>query len=195
MITTLSDLLGPPDRILEIATGQFLFHRDSPASEIFFVESGRFRLERTTESGIAVTLSVAVAGEGLAEAALFSETYHCDAVAERRSVALAFTRSRVLNDLREDSELSFRLLRLASGRIQYLRSILELRGIRSAADRVVQYLRVRQWRGESPEPRPFKAMAEEIGLAPETFYRTLKKLEEDGVVQRDENRLWLTPDT
>jgi DNA-binding IclR family transcriptional regulator len=38
-------------------------------------------------------------------------------------------------------------------------------------------------------------MAEEIGLAPETFYRTLKKLEEDGVVQRDENRLWLTPDT
>ena len=65
-----------------LTRGQVLFHRGDPAAATFVVGYGRLRLIRHVPGGGQVTHYVAREGDTLAEAALFSETYHCDAVAD-----------------------------------------------------------------------------------------------------------------
>lgn len=169
----------------ELRRGQILFRLGDPATAIFGVESGRLRLVRHTVEGSPVTLAVAGAGEILAEAALFSENYHCDAVAECPSRVLVYPKSRVLEALRTDTDFALGLTQVLASQVRTLRARLELRNIRSARDRVLAYL--------SLHPRPvtpaggrryLKDMAQEVGLAPEVFYRTLARLQREGVVPR-----------
>ena len=68
---------------------------------------------------------------------------------------------------------------------------LELRGVQSARKRLLQYIALSTPDGTSAMPldRPFKFMAEDLGLAPETFYRTLAELEKNGLISRTRNSI------
>ena len=77
----LDKALGAKVAIRELASGEELFSQGARARAIFALESGRLRLLRRTVAGHLVVLHRARAGELFAEAAFFSETYHCDAVA------------------------------------------------------------------------------------------------------------------
>ncbi len=67
-----------------------------------------------------------------------------------------------------------------------LRSHLEIRNIRSAKERVVQFLRLAasEENGSITFSRPLKDIAGDIGLTHEAFYRTLAKLESSGEIAR-----------
>ena len=69
----------------ELAAGQALFRQGDAVTAIFAVERGRLRLIRHTVDERKVVLHTARAGELLAEAALFSDSYHCDAIADLAS--------------------------------------------------------------------------------------------------------------
>jgi CRP-like cAMP-binding protein len=64
-----------------LAPGELLFRQGDPATAIYKVESGRLRLIRRTVDDHLVTLHTARRGEFFAEASLFADAYHCDAVA------------------------------------------------------------------------------------------------------------------
>src|SRR5947207_9585664 len=66
----------------DLVAGATLFRQGDPATAVFVIERGRLAMVRHTPDGRRVTLFTAGAGESFAEAALFSEVYHCDAVAE-----------------------------------------------------------------------------------------------------------------
>ena len=67
--------------VRELAEGELLFQQGDLASAIFEVASGRVRLVRRTIDDHLVAMYTARPGDLLAEAALFSNVYHCDAVA------------------------------------------------------------------------------------------------------------------
>lgn len=61
--------------------GQFLFHLGDPVRVMHFVRNGTVHLIRHQSDGSALVLQKAEAGSILAEASLYADKYHCDAVA------------------------------------------------------------------------------------------------------------------
>jgi len=77
------------EHLRRLNPGEALFRQGDPAAAIFRLESGQIHLLRHTEDGASVLMHVARAGETLAEAALFADAYHCDAIARAPSWVIA----------------------------------------------------------------------------------------------------------
>ncbi len=175
----------------QLAGGEFLFRRGDRATASFVIDSGRLRLIRHGQDGRTLTLLVAGPGEIFAEAALFSEHYHCDAVADVASTVAVLPKTEIVQQLRNNSALAMRLLALQAQQIQRLRTQLELRNIRSAEERVWQYLLLNADGDQLLLERPLKDMAGDIGLSHEAFYRALATLQNNDRVRRAEGIIYL----
>jgi CRP-like cAMP-binding protein len=177
----------------ELAEGEPLFHQGHPAVAIFEVLSGRLRLVRRTVDDHLVALHTARTSDLFAEAALFSDVYHCDAVAGAPSRVRVLPKPALLSALRADPALFEAFSARLARQLQALRSRLELRNVRSARERVLQYLRLAaaaDGRTVAVEGR-LQDIAADLGLTLEAFYRTLATLEADGVIARTETSIKL----
>ena len=89
-----------------LAPGELLFRQGDRATAIYKVESGRLRLIRRTVDDHLVILHTARRGEFFAEASLFAEAYHCDAVADAQSRVRVYPKAIVMEALRTDPSLA-----------------------------------------------------------------------------------------
>lgn len=149
-----------------------------PSRGIVFVKTGRLALIRHTESGVRVTLHVAKAGETVAEASLFSPTYHCDCVAMEQSQTVRLSKTTLLNRIETDTEFSVLLMNRFANQIIGYRRRLELLAIPKAEDRVLEALADGWLTGTVIE------FAASIGLTHEATYRALSRLVDRGIVDR-----------
>jgi CRP-like cAMP-binding protein len=170
----------------DLAVGEALFHQGDRATAIFAVETGRIKLVRYLSSGAEVCLQVARVKDTFAEAALFSETYHCDAIADLPSQVAIYSKAEFLKLFQADPELALAFTQRLTKQIQALRTQVELRNIHSAYERVLQHLLLMVEPGQTTIcfDRPLKDAARDIGLTHEVFYRTLAQLEQAGAISR-----------
>jgi CRP/FNR family transcriptional regulator, dissimilatory nitrate respiration regulator len=176
-----------------LSAQQILFHQGEVATALFAVQSGRMKLVRYLENGVEVCLHIARAGESFAEAALFSETYHCDAIADTPSCISMYPKQSVFQLLKAQPEWALDFTALLAKQTQFLRTRLELHNVHSARDRTLQYLfLLKEPNQEMIElDRPLRQVAREIGLTHEAFYRALAQLETEGYLSRDRRRIRL----
>ena len=176
-----------------LASGELLFSQGDQAAAIYKVESGRLRLIRRTVDDHLVILHTARRGEFFAEAALFSDTYHCDAVAAAPSSVRVYPKQIVMEAMRTDPALAEAFMARLARQLQDLRARMELRNIRSARDRVLQYLRLRAGvHGRTIEIEgQLQDIAAEIGMTREALYRTLAVLEAEGHLTRTNTTILL----
>lgn len=179
-------------RVLD--TGDFLFRADTRTAGLFEVVEGRIKLVRIAPSGRETILYAASAGDILAEASIFSPTYHCDAVAATHSVVRLYPKEPLFAAFRENPMAAQAFTGMLAREIMRLRTRLELRNIRSARDRLHAYLLLRREDDSSSVilREPLIQVAAEIGLAHETVYRTLAAMEADGEIVRRGTRIILT---
>lgn len=176
----------------QLAAGESLFRQGDRATAIFRVESGRLRLVRHLPDGSLVTLHVARHGESFAEAALFSDRYHCDAVAEVDSVVVVLAKRDLLVGLRQDPEAALAFAAQMSRQVRDLRLRLELRNIRSAAARLEMWLHLQaDERGRVVPAQSWTEIATELGLTREAVYRALARLQRDRRLRRDKTGITL----
>ena len=189
----LPDRLAREGTVRQLAPGESLFHQGDRATAIFEVESGRLRLIRRTVDDHLVILHTARRGEFFAEASLFAEAYHCDAVAAAPSRVRVYPKAKVMEALAADPALAAAFMARLAHQLQELRARMELRNIRSARDRVLQYLRLRAGsQGRSiPVEGQLQDIAAEIGITREALYRTLAALEAEGQLARTETAILL----
>lgn len=184
--------LEAPSAVRELAAGELLFRQGDPAAAIYRVESGRLRLIRRTIDDHLVILHTARRGEFFAEAALFAEAYHCDAVAAVPSRVRIHPKAMMMEALRADPALAEAFMARLARQLQDLRARMELRNIRSAKERVLQFLRLRAGQGRSiPIEGQLQDIAAEIGMTREALYRTLAVLEAEGRLNRTETTILL----
>ncbi|WP_136417980.1 Crp/Fnr family transcriptional regulator [Herbaspirillum sp. ST 5-3] len=176
----------PDARRLE--AGDMLFRQGDKSFGMFRLATGRIRLLRSTPGGADMPMHTVRAGELFAEASLFSERYHCDAIALQRSEVLVYPKAALQHALRQDPDALWAFAAELAQRVQGLRTRLELSRIHSAPERVLQALRLRcdasgTWKPDAT----LKRFAEEIGLTHEALYRALAALEREGrIARRDE---------
>jgi len=177
-----------------LAPGELLFRQGDPAVAIYKVESGRLRLIRRTVDDHLVILHTARRGEFFAEASLFADAYHCDGVAAVPSSVRVYPKQNAMDAMRKDPALAEAFTARLARQLQELRARMELRNIRSARDRVLQYLRLRAGvQGRSiPVEGQLQDIAAEIGMTREALYRTLAALETEGRLTRTETAILLT---
>ena len=179
--------------VRDLAPGEMVFRQGDSASAIFAVEQGRVRLVRHTVDDHRVALHTARAGELFAEAALFSDIYHCDAAADVPSRVRVLSKSKLLAAFDEDPQVAKRFMAILARQVMTLRTRLEQRSIRSARERILQHLALLA--GEDGSTVQLEGtlidLAAEIGLTHEVLYRNLAALERDGFVRRSQGSLVL----
>jgi len=177
----------------DLAAGQILFSQNDPALASFAVETGRLRLVRHTREGKPVVFQVVRAGESFAESALFLDTYGCDAVAEVPSRVLTYPKQLLRTALLDYPALTTDFFERLVKQSQALQERLELRSIRSARDRVLQYLLNEARPDETTVhlDRHLKDIAGDLGLTAEVLYRTLARLEREGLIHRTKQQITL----
>ena len=181
-------------RVLD--AGDVLFRRGDRANAIFEVDQGRLRLVRHTIDNRPVTLHTARAGELFAEAALFADRYHCDAVAASAARVRVHPKRALLAAFRGDPALGERFMATLAHQIHALRSQLEVRNIRSARERVLSHLVLAADAGSRRVRLDGTLMdlAGEIGLSHEALYRTLAALEAEGIIAKTRSSIILKKD-
>ena len=176
------------ERALE--AGQTLFRQGARTAGLYRIVRGKVRLARFDRSGREAVLHSASDGETIAEASLFSPTYHCDAIATTDAVVRLYPKALVLAALQDDPQAARAFMAMLARQIMSLRASLEQRNIRSARDRVRHYLAVNLGAdGTMPLPGSLKDLAARLGLTHEALYRTLSQMESDGEIERLEGKI------
>ena len=179
--------------VRDLLAGEFLFRQGDQAAAIYKVESGRVRLIRRTVDDHLVILHAARRGEFFAEASLFAKAYHCDAIAPVASQVRVYPKASVMTALRSDPALAEAFMARLAYQLQEIRARMELRNIRSARERVLQYLRLRagdDGRSVALEGQ-LQDIAVETGITREALYRTLASLAAEGSLTRTETEIVL----
>ncbi|MEO5755436.1 MAG: Crp/Fnr family transcriptional regulator [Mesorhizobium sp.] len=180
------------DRSLSL--GQFLFRQGETAESVFLIRRGRLRMLRHLASGDAVAIHTGRAGELFAEAALFADSYHCDAQALETVTVASCPKVDIQRAFAASSSLAMAWIERVTSQLHAARNALELRNIRSAEDRVLKHLQLRaSATGEVAFEGRLLDIAAELGLTHEAYYRTLAGLERSGAISRERRRIRLRP--
>ncbi len=155
---------------LTLSSGDILFRQGEAAGAFYVLQQGTITLSRWSRSGDQIVVHTAYNGESFAEAALFSEIYHCDAQAKTACNLWQIDKAAVLAALMAEPDFALQLTAKFAGQIQALRHRQELLAIRSAQERVYAALCAGMLTID------IKHFADSIGLAPETTYRALAVL-------------------
>lgn len=136
-------LPDPYNRLPDIAlhhvsavSRETLFRQGAVTKGLYVVLTGRVHLERVGPNGERFVIHRATAGTSFAEASIFSDKYHCDAVVIEAGDLVRIDKAAVLAAF-VDADFALSYGRQASRQIQTQRQILEIVGIRSAEDRVL----------------------------------------------------------
>jgi len=162
-----------PSHVIVLEPGQYLFHLGDPVRCMHIVHAGRVHLVRYQRDGSALVLQRAGVGSIVAEASLYSETYHCDGVADEPVRLLAFAKSGVHQRLRADPDFAGAWAMYLAHELQRARLQAEILSIRTVAKRLDAWLAARG--GEGPYRGDWKTVANEIGVSPEALYREMAK--------------------
>ena len=163
---------GAPTRKLE--DGGTLFRRDDPVEWAFLVREGRVSLRRPLQDGGLLTLHMADAGELVAEASLFADHYHCDAVADTATTVSLLPKAQVLSDLENaaaSDRLAIRAFERTAKELQKMRTRIEIMRLRKVSDRLDAYLELYA----PPDAGGWVHVADWIGVSPPALYRELAK--------------------
>jgi CRP-like cAMP-binding protein len=172
---------------LNLKKGECLFHQGANIERLFFLEKGRIKLVRNTIEGQPLIIHIAYSQETFAEASLFSDKYHCNAICDSSSIVLSFSKNEVLAYLKLHPKYTMELLKINAQQVRDLRLLNEIKSINSAYDRVWAFLLSEANQASKLYfSYSLKDMAQKLGLAHETFYRTLKILEQEGRIIRGE---------
>ncbi len=168
-----------------------IFHKGEAAQAMFWLESGQIRLLHYTADGQTVNHYRVQAGESFAEVALFIASYDCTAIAESASRIAILPKYLLLQAMRQSSDLAELLMAQLAWRLHQAKILLELRSIRSARDRMLQYLLISMQPEQSliKLDQPLRRIAEDLALTPEAISRALAQLENEGVIARQKRSI------
>jgi CRP-like cAMP-binding protein len=177
----------------KLKAGEALFRLGDKTAGFFEVVAGRVRMARVDRSGHEVILYVAGAGEMLAEASLFSPSYHCDAIASTDALVRIYPKPAMLAAFDKDPKAMQAFTAALAHQVMNLRTRIEQRNIRSARERVRHFLKLNAHAdGRAITLRgTLKDLAAELGLTHEALYRTLAKLEQAGEIKRSGGKIVL----
>ena len=163
---------GIRGQALSFAAGEHVFQLGDAVRQIHFVQSGSIFLIRHQSDGAALVLQRAQAGSVLAEASLFSDRYHCAAVAQTPATTWAVSRLEFRKRLAASGEFSLAWSQHLAHEVQRARLHAEIVSLKTVAARVNAW---EAWNGPLPPKGEWAGIAVQLGVSPEALYRELAR--------------------
>ena len=158
-----------------VAVGDVLFRQSARTRGLYVLKSGRVHLERIGPNGERLIIHRATSGTSFAEASVFSERYHCDAIVMDAAELVRIDKSAVLAAF-ANPDFGRAYGRHAAQQVQAQRQVMEIVGIRRAEDRVMAGMVAGLLEGTVVD------FAARLQLTHEATYRALRALVEAGRV-------------
>ncbi|MFC3613016.1 Crp/Fnr family transcriptional regulator [Lutimaribacter marinistellae] len=178
-------------RSVVLEPGQSLFRQGDNPPGLPFLTDGRIDLLRHTETGRSVRIHVARAGETFAEASIFAETCHCDAIAAEASQLRLLPKRLVLEAFETQPGLGHIFSLHLAQSLMTARRLLELRAITPLTERFLARLSdLGDATGALPRDTSLISIAADLDVTPPALYRAIAALEKRGVLTRPE-RGWV----
>ncbi|MEL6437751.1 MAG: Crp/Fnr family transcriptional regulator [Cyanobacteria bacterium J06621_8] len=172
--------------------GERLYRTGDIAQNCFIVDLGKISLSRPTIENKIATLQLAKIGDIIGETAIFEQLYTDSAIAINSSRVIVYPKSFFSEILPLYPELVSDLFKMLSDKIGYFKNNLELREVRAAHQRVLQYLIYAADHDKSVKiDLPLHNIARQLGFAPATLSRALSRLETEGAITRESNVIHL----
>ncbi|MCK0119219.1 Crp/Fnr family transcriptional regulator [Loktanella sp. F6476L] len=167
---------GAPERTLD--EGETLFRRDDEVEWAFLLREGRLFLRRALQDGGLLTLHTANTGDLVAEASLFADQYHCDAITDIATTVSMIPKAKLVEHLENTSSdrLSIKAFERTARELQTLRTRIEIMRRRKVADRLDAYLELLG----HPKQGEWVRVADWIGVTPPALYRELARRRRHG---------------
>ena len=170
-----------------VAARQMIFRRGQVANGLYVLLRGRVHLERVGPSGERFVIFRAASGRSFAEASVFSERYHCDAVCIENSDLVRIEKPAVLAAF-SNSDFARAYGLQAARQVQEQRQLLEIIGIRNAKARVMAGLVAGLLESNIID---FAAL---LHLSHEATYRALRELTDEGQILNPKRGKYHIPD-
>lgn len=161
---------------LDMKRGDHLFRHGDQTYGLFVAEDVTVHLVRISKGGDTILIHRATPGTWFAEASLFSETYHCDAITQQDGRVFCINKTAVLSGL-QDHEFAKAYCEILSVQVHQTRQLREILAIRSAKDRVYAGLIAGLLVGTVID------FAATVSMTHEATYRALRELVAEGKVQ------------
>lgn len=177
---------------VHLSAGQVLFACSAPVENLYWMLRGEVVALRRMPSGQDAVLMRGCSGEFFAESSMYMPVYDCSAVVRKPAVVLALPLRTLRQALADDAHFADMFLRNVVLSLRRQSSRVERLRLRGASERIQHYLSCESNAdGCCQLDIPLSEWAFELGLVPATLYRTLRVLEENGVVLRDKQRMRL----
>lgn len=166
--------------------GTLLFAPGDQTQGLYMVQEGAVRVYRLSSQGKEITQEIAGHGSAFALASLYADTYHCFAAALKDSRLYLIKKKEFMDLVTTDIKFAGEWIRMLSLLVIRLRQRLSDLYLKAPKARIAGYLLLMAEMQDSPSitlPVPRKELATLLGMTQETFYRTTKELEKEGLVR------------
>lgn len=177
MIAIMSDLISRLASISmsekTIDAGAFLFLQGDPVHVLHVVRTGTVHLVRHQPNGATAVLQRATEDRILAEASVYSDTYHCDGLAVSPATILLVPVANVKRLLEVDGSFANLWAAYLARELQAARKRAEIMSLKTVKAKLDAWL---AWNdGEFPLKGMWKQLADDIGVSREALYREVAK--------------------
>jgi CRP-like cAMP-binding protein len=166
-------LVSLADRDISLADGKRVFSSGESVRFLFVVREGGVRMLRRHPDGAAVVVQRVQHGGLVAEASLFAQRYHCEALADGQTLLARIPKAAVLDLQRRDPLWLQAFAGHLATEVQRARARAELLSLKRVSDRLDAWFSLNP--GEFPERGRWCEWAAELGVTPEALYRELSK--------------------
>lgn len=183
---------------LNFKRDQFIYFPAEQATHIYMIVNGRVRIGHYQETGTEVITSILTTGEIFGELALAGEEVRKDFAQAMESTTICPLSLEELKALMKDNkELSFKLLKLIGLRLIKLERKLELLVYKDARTRIIEFLKdTAAWKGKKvgfetmiPTRLTHKDIAALTGTSRQTVTTILNELKEKNMINFDRRQI------
>jgi CRP/FNR family transcriptional regulator len=185
----------------KLEKGQYLAQEGEKCTGFYLILSGKLRIFKTAPSGKERVVLMATRGMTFGENALFGDGYFLENACAVEAVrALHVPRKEFLEMLRHNPDLALQVMESLCLWIRRLSSSVDSIAFLGAHDKVVRYfLEQAATRGGISSNTALiqlgdkkRAIADQLGITPETFSRVLRKLESRSLISVEKRAITLT---
>ncbi len=177
---------------------QYIYFPDEAATHIYMIVSGRVRIGHYQEDGKEVISAILSTGEIFGELAMAGEEKRRDfAQAMEATVICPLSITELAELMKENKELSFKILKLIGLRLMKLERKLELLVFKDARTRVIEFLKdAAAWKGKKvgyetmiPTRLTHKDIAALTGTSRQTVTTILNELKDKNLINFDRKKI------
>lgn len=181
-----------------LAKGEFLFHEGDPAQGFYVVQTGAINVHRVTPDGREQVIRIFRPFSSFAEIALAStERYPVHAMAVQSSQVLLVQRQPLRELIQRNPDIAFHIISSMSNHFRHLVQMLEDQKFKDIESRLANWLL--RMAGDNDGTQPLivqldtskKLIANQLGVASETFSRALARFRDSNWIEVDGPRITL----